>query len=1025
MKNHPLVRALLLILWSLIILSMVSCSGGGGNSGDAGDNNGDLNPPPASVAIIKGRVLDTSSMPIPAASIGCQDSAALVWTDENGAFEIEVTPGARKLTISKDNTLALEQCLVVAENVSYDLGDVDTSTPSNCDSICTNGPGSSDRDCDDLPDSLETAGWDVSLTLGDGSTETRQVSSDPNLKDTDGDGLSDVEEYAARTDPSRVDSDGDLLSDYAELAVYKSNPLLVDTDGDSRGPSGEGASDPNLWDGYEIRYSQTSPVLADTDGDGRTDYEEIHSGGTNPLVADLPTLSLELNGDPYIGLKTGISTTCSKTSTSLVREAREHVNTDNVSTKMSIENTVNIHTESKAGTSSWPPSFNASITTDTEFKQGYIHETSSNFTQTSVKEAQDLASCWEEEKVDFSDGQISVAMKLRNKSGLSFKVKNISVIAYQITTGSNFRLIGTLHPDSWDPEGYVLGPYSDMTMTVNKTDIDAAVMKALVADPSALMFEVGGYSLFQLDEWGVNETVNFAKLGESVVQQTGLLTIDYGNGSVERRMIATNVNRNPDGSARGISLQEALGSVLRTAYQSEEQTDGNGNVIGMKVLKKVKTVASYQNDPAREGRGFWIIGGTGEAFAEGITSDFDDIILKNDQRISLVFLKDSDLDGLFDNEEELLGTNPLAEDSDGDGLTDYTEAKVGWTVSVNGTSYQVYPAPRFADVDGDYLSDSAEKVLGTDPYRKNTDGDDLNDTNDPYPLSAPCLSGLELGLAAWWDGSLASAGSSTVKDIWTRAGTGDPLGYASDGVLAGTAPQISWKPSYDTTPSLNSVVNLNPLPTEKDQQITVADDAALDPRRSLSPQTQFSLAGWVYWDGAATGAPWATLLTKGTPGTETYGLYLKADGALALGLYRSYHEKCWYLWWGKWPDDPACADDTHIRREWLETPSYRLPLQTWVHLTATFGDEVMRIYADGVQVAEAVLNNSWESGMYRYQNTTNYLIINNEPLRIGLDLDPAAAQWPYRGMLDDLQLFGGKMSPTEVNLLKEIGVCSP
>ena len=35
--------------------------------------------------------------------------------------------------------------------------------------------------------------------------------------------------------------------------------------------------------------------------------------------------------------------------------------------------------------------------------------------------------------------------------------------------------------------------------------------------------------------------------------------------------------------------------------------------------------------------------------------------------------KDSDADGLTDNEEKKLGTNPLKKDSDDDGLNDYIE----------------------------------------------------------------------------------------------------------------------------------------------------------------------------------------------------------------------------------------------------------------------------------------------------------------------------------------------------------------
>ena len=208
--------------------------------------------------------------------------------------------------------------------------------------------------------------------------------------------------------------------------------------------------------------------------------------------------------------------------------------------------------------------------------------------------------------------------------------------------------------------------------------------------------------------------------------------------------------------------------------------------------------------------------------------------------------------------------------------------------------------------------------------------------------------------------------------------------------------------------------------TQHDQQITVADDVALDLRRSLSPQAQFTLSAWVYWNGPMTGAPWGTIVTKGVPGTETYGLYVKANGALGFGLYRYTHEKSW------WVSDTDCADADYPLREFLETPTYRLPLQTWVHLTATFGNETMRIFANGSKVAEYVVNPTYDcAGLCSCRNDTTYLMTNSDPLRIGLEQAPESSAWPFRGMMDEVQVFGRQMTPTEVDLVHQIGVCAP
>lgn len=51
--------------------------------------------------------------------------------------------------------------------------------------------------------------------------------------DTDKDGLTDTAEASIGTDPNKSDTDADGLFDREEVEVYKTNPLLADTDGDT------------------------------------------------------------------------------------------------------------------------------------------------------------------------------------------------------------------------------------------------------------------------------------------------------------------------------------------------------------------------------------------------------------------------------------------------------------------------------------------------------------------------------------------------------------------------------------------------------------------------------------------------------------------------------------------------------------------------------------------------------------------------------------------------------------------------
>jgi len=96
------------------------------------------------------------------------------------------------------------------------------------------------------------------------------VPSEPLDIDTDGDGLTDIEEARLGTNPLNPDTDGDGLTDYEEVMIYGTDPLNPDTDGDG------------LTDYEEVMIYGTDPLNPDTDGDGYSDGEEV-ANGYNPL----------------------------------------------------------------------------------------------------------------------------------------------------------------------------------------------------------------------------------------------------------------------------------------------------------------------------------------------------------------------------------------------------------------------------------------------------------------------------------------------------------------------------------------------------------------------------------------------------------------------------------------------------------------------------------------------------------------------------------------------------------------------
>ena len=97
-------------------------------------------------------------------------------------------------------------------------------------------------------------------------------------------------------------------------------------------------------------------------------------------------------------------------------------------------------------------------------------------------------------------------------------------------------------------------------------------------------------------------------------------------------------------------------------------------------------------------------------------------------------LADTDKDGLSDKEEVVRGMDGSRADTDGDRLSDADEIK-GFDITVifmggRESKRKVYPDPLNIDFDDDGLKDDAEKTLRTDPGLADSDGDGLSDVQE-------------------------------------------------------------------------------------------------------------------------------------------------------------------------------------------------------------------------------------------------------------------------------------------------------
>jgi len=531
-------------------------------------------------------------------------------------------------------------------------------------------------------------------------------------------------------------------------------PALVDTDGDG------------LSDDREKALG-TSPILPDTDADGFDDYEEVVTLGFdpavnnlrfNPLIADLPQISVEVTSAPDISLNytetNGTSTTVSTN--------RSQSSSISVTSSETTEESSSVENAIKAGVEI---GYEVSVGTDTGVKASgkismerslALTKTSST-SKTEEQSTEDTTTMEKGEAFEKShelsagDGSLAVTVEIANTGHLTYSLQNLFLSAtyYDPAKNNPFVPVGNLPFDSKKGifPAFSLAP-GQKTGPLNfaATELNLNTMKGLLRDSRGLSIRPAIFDLLDAD----GTPFNFNNTG--IDAQTAMVLIDFGGAGGRRnltKLIA--VNGNPDES---ISVDAVLRKVLKLAV---ETTDANGK-LGITALSGIAN-----SDPTR----FWVMvhgaqQGNGEIVTtvyttpedkarllaanpniRNLAADFDiaRIRLHGGDILHLVYLIDDDLDGLGNRQEFFHGTLPQNPDTDGDDLTDGAEVR-GWEIAFKDEAgadrfLNVTSDPTKTDTDGDGVRDDEEANTGEaaslrhrNPRSADTDGDGIPDGTD-------------------------------------------------------------------------------------------------------------------------------------------------------------------------------------------------------------------------------------------------------------------------------------------------------
>ncbi|MEQ1504239.1 MAG: hypothetical protein ABMB14_18500 [Myxococcota bacterium] len=524
-------------------------------------------------------------------------------------------------------------------------------------------------DADGGTDAQDDVGVSVTVQFSadsdaDGLSDTQEagLGTNPNVSDTDGDGLADGYEFhVVGTSPVLTDTDGDLLADGLEdpdgdgldnldESAFGTDPLDADSDDDGLDDGAEDAAgtdpydtdsdDDTLTDGDEVDLYGTDPTLADTDGGGVGDAVEL-GRDTDPLVA-----SDDVYGDSAEDAFSGVN-------------------------------------PSAGGLGDWSYGYYAPAFT---LLPDLVTNTSTKLTSWQI-----TASSAKPRITDnyATTDKTVTSVKYPAEDFLVLKPKNTNAAVLRFTADVGGQFV-------FDTK-FLSARTSVASSTTASVQQDGVTLGACTGQVNGLVTDLGGNVLeCDVSVWlDAGDAVDFvvdARGASDATDDVGLRVRVYADLDVDADGLAATTeaalgtdpalsDTDGDGLGDGDEVNTSATDPLDTDSDDDTLTDG-------------EEVNTYGTDP-----------NLADSDSDGL-DDADEIVWGTDPVDA-----DSEDDGLDDGDEWTLGTDPALTDTDDDGMTD-------------GDEYHTYGCdPLSFDSDNDFLTDGDEVILGTDPTNEDSDGD--------------------------------------------------------------------------------------------------------------------------------------------------------------------------------------------------------------------------------------------------------------------------------------------------------------